>query len=232
MNIHLTSDLASPGVRASFNWILHSIRSIKTSDSLAFLCLRMDPADIQPCATTMQFRQLTQFCQPHSTTDKPSSSAHTRSAGGTWVYPHFSRQNSSQQLGPSIAANITQSSFAPVPQHDLYPAPPGHARQSGYSNTPPQSWPTYEQRLAMSMASGIPVSYDSFPTASPYPPPRLSPPSSSSLSLASYASRQGSLAGSLDPTTGVFYRTPDHPRLRTAQACEKCRTRKAKVYFH
>jgi hypothetical protein len=38
------------------------------------------------------------------------------------------------------------------------------------------------------------------------------------------------LAGSLDPTTGIFYRTPEHPRLRTAQACEKCRARKAKVY--
>jgi hypothetical protein len=37
------------------------------------------------------------------------------------------------------------------------------------------------------------------------------------------------LAGSLDPTTGIFYRTPENPRLRTAQACEKCRTRKAKV---
>jgi hypothetical protein len=37
------------------------------------------------------------------------------------------------------------------------------------------------------------------------------------------------LAGSLDPNTGIFYRTPEHPRQRTAQACEKCRTRKAKV---
>ncbi|KAG5719387.1 hypothetical protein E4T56_gene13488 [Termitomyces sp. T112] len=36
------------------------------------------------------------------------------------------------------------------------------------------------------------------------------------------------LAGSLDPATGIFYRSPEHPRLRTAQACEKCRTRKAK----
>lgn len=36
-------------------------------------------------------------------------------------------------------------------------------------------------------------------------------------------------AGNLDPSTGIFYRTPEHPRLRTAQACEKCRTRKAKV---
>ncbi|KZT68493.1 hypothetical protein DAEQUDRAFT_653968, partial [Daedalea quercina L-15889] len=37
-----------------------------------------------------------------------------------------------------------------------------------------------------------------------------------------------SVSGSLDPVTGVFQRMPEHPRLRTAQACEKCRTRKAK----
>ncbi|KAJ7763146.1 hypothetical protein DFH07DRAFT_812885 [Mycena maculata] len=39
------------------------------------------------------------------------------------------------------------------------------------------------------------------------------------------------LAGSLDPSTGIFYRAPEHPRLRTANACKKCRTRKAKVGF-
>ena len=38
-----------------------------------------------------------------------------------------------------------------------------------------------------------------------------------------------SVSGSLDPVTGVFQRMPEHPRLRTAQACEKCRARKAKV---
>ncbi|KAI9070002.1 hypothetical protein FKP32DRAFT_1558602 [Trametes sanguinea] len=36
------------------------------------------------------------------------------------------------------------------------------------------------------------------------------------------------LSGSLDPATGVFQRSVEHPRLRTAQACEKCRIRKAK----
>ncbi|KAI0292230.1 hypothetical protein B0F90DRAFT_281758 [Multifurca ochricompacta] len=36
-------------------------------------------------------------------------------------------------------------------------------------------------------------------------------------------------AGSLDPATGVFSRAADHPRIRTAQACEKCRARKAKA---
>ncbi|TCD66357.1 hypothetical protein EIP91_001463 [Steccherinum ochraceum] len=36
------------------------------------------------------------------------------------------------------------------------------------------------------------------------------------------------MSGSLDPITGIFQRAPEHPRVRTAQACEKCRARKAK----
>jgi hypothetical protein len=42
-------------------------------------------------------------------------------------------------------------------------------------------------------------------------------------------SRSWGGVGSLDPATGVFSRASDHPRIRTAQACEKCRARKAKV---
>ncbi|KAJ7929566.1 hypothetical protein B0H13DRAFT_2539644 [Mycena leptocephala] len=34
--------------------------------------------------------------------------------------------------------------------------------------------------------------------------------------------------GSLDPTTANVHRTPEHPRLRTARACERCRSRKTK----
>ncbi|KAI0816880.1 hypothetical protein BC628DRAFT_1424168 [Trametes gibbosa] len=49
-------------------------------------------------------------------------------------------------------------------------------------------------------------------------PAQLPPPSPPSWTL----------SGSLDPATGVFQRSVEHPRLRTAQACEKCRTRKAK----
>ena len=37
------------------------------------------------------------------------------------------------------------------------------------------------------------------------------------------------LRGSLDPTTGMFYRAPERARIRTPQACDKCRIRKAKV---
>ena len=37
------------------------------------------------------------------------------------------------------------------------------------------------------------------------------------------------MSGSLDPATGIYQTAPEHPRVRTAQACEKCRGRKAKV---
>ncbi|KAF8431885.1 hypothetical protein L210DRAFT_2874490 [Boletus edulis BED1] len=39
---------------------------------------------------------------------------------------------------------------------------------------------------------------------------------------------RSALHGRLDPTTGIFYRAAEHPRIRTAQACNKCRVRKAK----
>ncbi|KAI0668779.1 hypothetical protein C8Q78DRAFT_1194535 [Trametes maxima] len=42
------------------------------------------------------------------------------------------------------------------------------------------------------------------------------------------SSSSWTLSGSLDPSTGVFQRSVENPRLRTAQACEKCRIRKAK----
>jgi len=85
----------------------------------------------------------------------------------------------------------------------------------------PQSWPPYE-----GTTMGMSVLYDSFPSPSPFPPPRLSPPPPP---MNGGLQHTRTLAGSLDPATGIFYRTPEHPRLRTAQACEKCRTRKAKV---
>ncbi|KAF9473529.1 hypothetical protein BDN70DRAFT_997584 [Pholiota conissans] len=97
----------------------------------------------------------------------------------------------------------------------------------------PQSWPPYGSSFQQQS-----VSYAPYPSPSPFPPPRLSPPPTAhhqfhfkapgqSTSPGS-ANHRLTLAGSLDPATGIFYRTPEHPRLRTAQACEKCRTRKAK----
>ncbi|KAF8961143.1 hypothetical protein BDZ97DRAFT_1226399 [Flammula alnicola] len=98
----------------------------------------------------------------------------------------------------------------------------------------PQSWPTYEPPFQQRSHS-----YAPYPSPSPFPPPRLSPPppvhhqafhfkAQGQSTSPNSASHRLTLAGSLDPATGIFYRTPEHPRLRTAQACEKCRTRKAK----
>ncbi|EKM77522.1 hypothetical protein AGABI1DRAFT_108042 [Agaricus bisporus var. burnettii JB137-S8] len=106
-----------------------------------------------------------------------------------------------------------------------------HSQQSLYSptvNDSPQGWPPYDQTLLPPFQSQ-PLPYRGFPPAAPYPAPRLSSP----LNIAggghtATSMSRLSLAGSLDPATGIFYRTPEHPRLRTAQACEKCRTRKAK----
>ncbi|OBZ79537.1 hypothetical protein A0H81_00058 [Grifola frondosa] len=60
-------------------------------------------------------------------------------------------------------------------------------------------------------------------SAQPNQTPRALHPAQQSATQPSW-----SLSGSLDPVTGVFQRTPEHPRMRTAQACEKCRIRKAK----
>ena len=100
--------------------------------------------------------------------------------------------------------------------------------------TPQQSWQPYNRD------SPLNYSYPPYPSPSPFPAPRLSPPpahhspvnfksTQNNSDPTSSQSHRLTLAGSLDPSTGIFYRTPEHPRLRTAQACEKCRTRKAKV---
>ncbi|KAK7688339.1 hypothetical protein QCA50_008711 [Cerrena zonata] len=61
------------------------------------------------------------------------------------------------------------------------------------------------------------ISYSSYPSSAESQSPSSSRPW-----------EMGAMAGSLDVTTGVYQRVPDHPRVRTAQACEKCRIRKAK----
>ncbi|EPQ61332.1 hypothetical protein GLOTRDRAFT_90534 [Gloeophyllum trabeum ATCC 11539] len=65
----------------------------------------------------------------------------------------------------------------------------------------------------------------------PYAARQSLPPMASSSSAAAQGgmSREHwTMAGSLDPSNNMVYRSAEHPRLRTAQACEKCRTRKAK----
>ncbi|TRM55901.1 hypothetical protein BD626DRAFT_270450 [Schizophyllum amplum] len=104
--------------------------------------------------------------------------------------------------------------------HSLYPAPPHFEplhMASGVAHPQPQGW-------APETFHAVPQGfspYEGFPAGSSFPPPRLEPPSLQPR-------HPSAMAGPLDPGGGVFYRSPEHPRLRTAQACEKCRVRKAK----
>ncbi|KAF9526800.1 hypothetical protein CPB83DRAFT_908151 [Crepidotus variabilis] len=97
-----------------------------------------------------------------------------------------------------------------------------------------ESWPLQNVSLSPNHQANVSISY-SLPSPAPFPPAQLTPPLRplhqklvSHNSQNTTTGNRPTLAGSLDPATGIFYRTPEHPRLRTAQACEKCRTRKAK----
>ncbi|KAK0443237.1 hypothetical protein EV421DRAFT_1947932 [Armillaria borealis] len=130
---------------------------------------------------------------------------------GNLAHPQYQSQRPLHTTQP-LQTSAYQSSSQPnswTPRYDSYDPPlttQHYTLDGGYSpfahNAP--SYPTQP---------------GAYPTQSSYPPPRLTPPS--------HHGNQ-TLSRSLDPSTGIFYRTPEHPRLRTAQACEKCRTRKAK----
>lgn len=124
---------------------------------------------------------------------------------------------------PDGSLSIGSAISASQSQHSLFPMP---------NNDSPQSWTAFDQAFLRSFQSQQQLVYRGFHTPAPYPIPRLSSSSSTAGGgQVSHNVSRLSLAGSLDPTTGIFYRTPEHPRLRTAQACEKCRTRKAKVSY-
>lgn len=120
-----------------------------------------------------------------------------------------------------------------IPQehsHSLYPAssrlPPLNTPQQFQSQ--PNSWSPYDHGISAGLEQAVSIPYSSYSTPTSF----TGQPLARQLNTAPpNAVPRLALAGSLDPTTGIFYRTPEHPRLRTAQACEKCRTRKAKVYF-
>ncbi|TFK24580.1 hypothetical protein FA15DRAFT_756460 [Coprinopsis marcescibilis] len=199
----------------------------------------------------MQLRQFHLQYSPPAGQDKMTSSAHYRSESvsspsNVHGLPHLARQNSAG-IGRNTNLGGFPNYMPPLhQQRELYPAPPSQIDQDihqvhyPYPSVPSlrqhqhrdctQSWPPHDPGLRLGLdpapTTGLSVSYDSFPSSSPYPAPLLSPPTLFHHGGLTHNPR--SLAGSLDPATGVFYRTPDHPRLRTAQACEKCRSRKAK----
>lgn len=141
---------------------------------------------------------------------RPAS--HISSSHYPMVSGHEGDSYSNAQYTPRGPELPQHSLYAPQSFYDYDLRQPHH--QTGWGGVDPHT-----------IASDSPLNYgtlggSSFPEA-----PRLTPPPAPAITN----NQRLTLAGSLDPTTGIFYRTPEHPRLRTAQACEKCRTRKAKV---
>ncbi|KAH7908283.1 hypothetical protein BJ138DRAFT_376555 [Hygrophoropsis aurantiaca] len=153
----------------------------------------------------------------------PSNGQSTFRATSTTSHSHYPHRsdNDARQLSLSAPYNIYSTSLPPphlTPYHDPTPTYlPWSAPSDEYTVTA-HGQGIYDSREMQFIYT------PSFPAPSPYPQPVTvapAPPPEAGLPRCA-------LAGSLDPTTGIFYRTPEHPRLRTAQACEKCRVRKAK----
>jgi len=182
-----------------------------------------------------------EFTQPqypdfnHYPSDRLADSA---AEGRTVLYPSQLHPHPLfTRAGPSIQ-NRSLEPHILSPHHSVYHSPSPFTNHATQQHTP-QSWPPYDHSIPQSYPQSY--SYAPYPSPSPFPAPRLSPPpihhtpihfksgQNNSPTSSQNQIQRLTLAGSLDPSTGIFYRTPEHPRLRTAQACEKCRTRKAKV---
>jgi hypothetical protein len=142
------------------------------------------------------------------------------------LVPRVSSQGTDQIYVPRHSA--VSPVYAPIPI-PLGSIPPQQNHQQ--SPSAPNAWPSSpdDHRPNPGFMPYMQVAYP------PYPTGPSSYPQSPTVALPQEHTEppipRWTLAGSLDPTTGIFYRTPEHPRLRTAQACEKCRTRKAKVHI-
>src|SRR5882762_4812788 len=109
------------------------------------------------------------------------------------------------------------------PNHNQYYAGLGSARlynqELGWGSGMQQP---YESHIAdiPHQSRGIPPEYSRHSYAPQYPPANPSYPLNEDLSY----------SGAVDPNNGmIFYPSTEGPRLRTAQAYQKCRARKAKV---
>lgn len=149
-----------------------------------------------------------------------------RSPSPPLLVPRISSQGTEQINYVPRHSSVSTSMYTPIPIPLDSSAPQPRQQQSPMSQS---VWPSSldDHHHNLSFTPYMQVAYPPYPTA----PSAFSQSPTMALpqDLTGPPIPRWTLAGSLDPTTGIFYRTPEHPRLRTAQACEKCRTRKAKV---
>lgn len=125
-------------------------------------------------------------------------------AGMPWPNDDFSDNSSAQPLAP-------QGSISPIygPPYPLRPQllyPPQQSHRLAPTHAPPEQ---------------------SQPATTPGPSTLHE--QHRGRAITEHGRRRWGGVGSLDPATGVFSPVSDHPRIRTPQACDKCRARKAKV---
>ncbi|KAJ4469266.1 hypothetical protein J3R30DRAFT_1583936 [Lentinula aciculospora] len=152
---------------------------------------------------------------------------------------HSDYEHNSNQQNPLCCQNAGSSPQNP----DLYTtelhyhgasSSSSSSYNSGFNHQPWVSYPPQNHHLDYgSNATSPNYRLPNFHYSTHHPAATMSQAASQSvfqntgaLNLDMYPAAQRTLAGSLDPSTGVFYRTPEHPRLRTAQACLHCQKRK------
>lgn len=133
-------------------------------------------------------------------------SAHSRMSVSPWPNDHFSDNARTQSA-------VLRGGISPThgPLYALRPQPLNHPL------------PTHR-----SAPTDAPLE-QSQPTTAPGPSTPHEQHQDRVITAQGQLSHSWSSVGSLNPATGVFCQASDHPRIRTAQACEKCRARKAKV---
>ena len=160
----------------------------------------------------------------------------------TALYPTLSSQLHPRRI---FARQNSEGTIRPLNPH-LFTAhhhPQIYQSFHSFTNVPPQQhWPRNSQPWPLQYSAPSSVKqpdghlhYPPLSSRSPLPHPQLSPSAhhqgkrtSSGGGLSSPGNRLA-FTETVDPSTGLLLRTPEHPRLRTAQACQKCRLRKAKV---
>ncbi len=171
---------------------------------------------------------------PHDNLDAIPSSTHP-GAHSQYIppemYPSYlleQHQLSTQQYlpyadAPSLNLHHPHNALArrPPSHRSLYPA------ASSWQSTDTDNYPVHDPTTSAAFLQDLQSVIDSSHTAQTQHAHHLV--HVAQQQQASPSQSAWTLSGSLDPSTGVFQRTMEHPRLRTAQACEKCRTRKAKV---